>query len=170
MRAELEAIFPNLAKADWAPKSPFDATYQCIAWAACETHRKWWPIDNPPECHWPPGIPLDDTIECFVSAFATLGYKRCGTASFEFGYQKVAIYANDLMIVRHMARQHLFGKGWLSKIGDYEDIFHRELSDIETDSSPMSFGYGKVKQVLKRPWWRAILVILRQRFNLLVEG
>jgi hypothetical protein len=122
-------------------------TYQCIALAACETHRKWWPIDNPPECHWPVQV-RDDTIDCFVDAFATLGYKRCESRSFEFGYQKVAIYANTLKIVRHMARQHIFGKGWISKIGDFEDITHPELSDIETDPSPLVYGYGEVKQVL----------------------
>lgn len=169
VRAELEAIFPNLASAEWAPKSPWDTKYQCIAWAACETHRKWWPIDNPPECHWPPGVPLDDTVECFVAAFATLGYEKCQSASFELGYQKVAIYANNLRIVRHMARQRLFGGGWLSKIGDYEDIFHRQLSDIETDPSPALFGYGEVKQVLKRTWLTAALVILRQRISALFD-
>ena len=169
VRAELEAVFPNLATADWYPNSPFDTRYQCIALAACEKHRKWWPIDHPPECHWPSGVPLDDRVDCFVAAFATLGYKKCQSASFEFGSQKVAIYATDTMIVRHMARQHVFGKGWISKIGDCEDIFHRELSDIETDPSPLSDGYGTVKQILKRSWLVAVLVILRQRITALVD-
>jgi hypothetical protein len=168
VRADLEAIFPNLSSAEWYPKSPFDTRYQCIALAACENQRKWWPIDSPPECYWPLDT-FDDGVDSFIAAFATLGYETCLSASFEFGYQKVAIYTTATGIVRHMARQHVFGKGWLSKIGDCEDIFHKELSAIETDPSPYMSGYGEVRQILKRSWLRALLVIARQRIIMWIE-
>jgi hypothetical protein len=96
-----------------------------------------------------------------VLAFKTLGYEPCGNAKFSFGYEKVAIYADRDLTPTHMARQRLFGGGWLSKLGDYEDIYHRQLRDVEGDSSPLSTEYGTVVQYLKRSWlktlkhWRA---------------
>jgi len=155
VRADLEARFPNLAGTKWAIRSPFNDTYQCIAWAACDTTRKWWPIVHPPEAYWPPTAPMEETVDSFVQAFATLGYKPCKDVSFEFGYQKVAIYADDEMTTTHMARQHFFGRGWLSKLGNLEDILHRQLRDVEGDTAPASQEYGKVVQVLKRSWWVA---------------
>jgi hypothetical protein len=155
VRAEIEATFPHLAGKRWLPKSPWDDTYQCIAWAAGFTSVKWWPIDYPPECYCPQGVPFDDTVECFVQAFETLGYKRCVSAAFEFGHQKVAIYATTTGIVRHMARQHFLGIGWLSKPGKLEDVLHPDLESIEGDPSPTSFEYGMVAQILERGWWTA---------------
>jgi len=55
-----------------------------------------------------------------------------------------------------MARQRLFGLGWLSKLGDCEDIYHRKLEDVEGDTSVTAQQYGKVVLVLKRSWWSAI--------------
>ena len=153
VRRDLESIFPNLANAYWSIKSPSNDAYQCIAWAACDTTRRWWP--TPPE-YWPPNVPIEDTVECFVKAFATLGYEPCDSAAFEFGYQKVAIYADDDMTPTHMARQHFFGRGWLSKIGLAEDILHQELRDVEGDPDPTIFSYGRVVQILKRSWWTAV--------------
>jgi hypothetical protein len=155
VRADIEAAFPQLAGVKWFPKSPYDDTYQCIAWAAGYTSVKWWPIDHPPQCYWPQGVPLDDTVESFVQAFETIGYSQSSNASFKFGCQKVAIYATSTGIVRHMARQHFFGRGWLSKPGDLEDILHPNLESIESDPSPHVMGYGRVAQILERSWWTA---------------
>jgi hypothetical protein len=52
----------------------------------------------------------------------------------------------------HMARQQLFGRGWLSKIGDWEDIIHPELRNIEGKTGPIIRGYGTVHTILKRSW------------------
>jgi hypothetical protein len=157
VRANIESTFPNLANTDWFIKSPYDDSYQCIAWAACRTDRKWWPVDITRETYWPPSAPLDDTVESFVQAFAALGYRTCDHPDFELGYQKVAIYADENRRVRHMARQHFFGRGWLSKPGKLEDILHPDLASIEGNPSPTSYEYGKVAQVLKRSWWVALV-------------
>lgn len=154
VHAELESTFPNLARSTWSVKSPFDKSYNCFAWAACDEEKRWEPI-LPPIYYWPSSVARQLTIECFIEAFATMGYEPCGDASFEFGFQKVAIYADADMTPTHMARQHFFGCGWLSKLGDLEDIFHRELIDVEGDTSPTSQEYGRVVQVLKRSWWTA---------------
>jgi hypothetical protein len=46
----------------------------------------------------------------------SLGYQACNHSDFEFGYQKIAIYA-DALAATHMARQRFLGGGWLSKVG-----------------------------------------------------
>jgi hypothetical protein len=160
-RQQLHRDFPGLATANWRVKSPIDTDYQCIAWAACRTDRKWWPWDDT-RYYWPPGfrkfpilspVPVDSFVEMFERRF---GYRPCRSSAFEFGYQKVAIYANSLEVT-HMARQHFFGLGWVSKLGDAEDIFHLQLTDLEGDIAPTARQYGRVAQILKRSWWSALV-------------
>src|SRR5713226_420960 len=79
VRAKIEQDYPNLSKSKWKPKSPRTKDYQCIAWAACDTARRWWPIGTPPITYWPPTVPAEETVECFIQAFATLGYLPCET-------------------------------------------------------------------------------------------
>lgn len=138
--------------------SPYDDNYQCIAWAACHTGRRWWPTDDLNH-YWPAGLPLVNVhqaapVDYFIQGFGTLGYKPCEDSAFEFGYQKVAIYANGIGVT-HMARQHFLGRGWLSKLGKSEDILHGELKDVEGDLSPAAYEYGRVVQILKRSWLAA---------------
>ncbi len=155
-RARLEKNYPNLTNSKWKLKSPDTINYQCIAWAACDTTRRWWPIGEPPITYWPPNVPAEETVECFIQAFATLGYKPCTTASFEFGFQKVAIFVDEEETPTHMARQHFLGRGWLSKVGDWEDILHPELKNVEGSTSPLpAKGYGQVRTILKRNWLAA---------------
>jgi hypothetical protein len=167
-RHDLLRAFPNLRRSPnlrgnpkWRLKSPASDSYQCVAWAACRVDRKWWPLAHV-EFYWPPGlplvaptpigVPLFTPVDYLIQGFATLGYEPCDDRSFEFGYQKVAIYANDEAGATHMARQHLWGHGWLSKPGaELEDIIHLELRGVECD------GYGEVVQVLKRSWLTAFL-------------
>jgi hypothetical protein len=159
IRRTFEAAFPDLRNARWLIKSPWNDTYKCIPWAACRTDVLWWPVDDP-QVYWPPGVPFDDKIEFFVQAFSTLGYSECDNPEFEFGYQKVAIYATNDRRVRHMARQHLLGRGWLSKCGQLEDILHPTLECIEGDPTPlaaMGGSYGEVAQILRRSWWAATI-------------
>lgn len=156
-RADLQAQCPNLLYADWSIRSPFDDSYQCIAWAACDTARQWWPNRD---YYWPEGLPTIDppeiaTIEYFIEGFARLGYRMCTSRDFEVGYQKVAIYANDVGVT-HMARQHFWGRCWLSKIGPLEDIRHRRLEDVEGSTSELAYEYGEVVQLLRRSWWSAL--------------
>lgn len=156
VRAHLETIFPNLASSNWSVRSPYDDGYQCVAWAACRTDRHMWPNQD---YWWFPSLPVtavpeEAPVEYFVQGFKLLGYEPCERRAFEFGYQKVAIYANELGVT-HMARQHFLGRGWLSKLGPSEDIYHRDLRDVEGDISPMAFEYGRVVQIMKRNWWAA---------------
>lgn len=153
-RAHIESEFLPLRNIEWSHKSPRTRDYQCIAWAACYTNRRFWPLPSEEGYFWPNGRPLfDDSLENFVDTFAMYGYKPCDNPEFEFGFQKVAIYAGREG-VRHMARQHFFGRGWLSKLGDEEDILHANLESIE---GTLDFGYGRVERILKRSWWQAVI-------------
>lgn len=156
VREELERLFPNLQQSKWYLRSPNTNNYRCISWAACEIHRTWWPLDCPREffpadAYWPAHLPLGDlSIQNFVNAFVDdLGYEVCADDVFEWGYQKVAIYAlmvNGALETKHMARQHLMGRGWLSKMGPSEDILHSTLSDLNGSI------YGDPHTILRRHW------------------
>ena len=94
-------------------------------------------------------------VDYFVRGFRQLGYEPCEDRGFEFGYQKIAIYANDAG-VQHMARQHFWGGGWLTKAGLLEDFLHLQLEDIEGDMWAPAREYGRVAKVLKRSWFVAM--------------
>ncbi len=160
IRANLCSLFPGLATTPWSIKSPLDDCYKCIAWAACRTDIQWWPAAGNPDAYWPPGADYNDSVDAFIQAFGTIGYRPCEDSKFQIGYQKVAIYASSDRRVLHMARQHFFGRGWLSKCGSLEDIQHADLECIAGNPSPLlaALGrtYGAVDTVLKRSWWSAL--------------
>src|SRR5947209_19920089 len=97
--------FPNLRRLGFSRTSEPDC-YNCVAYAAGDTRRFWWPGDYPPRSrdYWPLGVPNEPTMEAFIQAFATIGYAPCGSGEFEPGYEKVAIYAQGDE-VRHTATQ-----------------------------------------------------------------
>ena len=159
---DLESKFPNLINTDWFIKSPRDGRYKCVSWAACRTNVIWWPVDAfpvpPPDAYWPDGVPRNETVDAFIQAFATLGYEQCNDSTFEFGFQKVAIYVGNDELVRHLSRQDFCGRGWLSKLGGLEDIFHPDLENVaDSPSLPPEYSYGQVKIILKRNWWIALI-------------
>jgi hypothetical protein len=151
--SDILTMCPNLAMADWHITSPYDDGYQCAAWATCRINGHWWPCEG---YQWFPDLPLFDSdveapLEYFLLGFSQIGYEPCESSKFEFGYQKIAIYANEAGVT-HLARQDFFGRGWLSKIGDWEDIFHRTLGDVVGSMSESARQYGMVVQVMKRAW------------------
>jgi hypothetical protein len=139
----------------------------CIAYAAGDARRSWWPGDYPPNSrdYWPPNIPNEETVEAFSQAFATLGYVSCVNGDWEPGYEKVALYAQRNE-VRHAARQQPDGT-WRSKLGKDEDVEHK-LKGLEDGI------YGKVVAFLKRPLAGAVFPpekkSLFRRACLLVAG
>ena len=147
MRSErLERKFPKLLTAGYDITSPQDHAYNCIAWAAHDVHRPWWPAGYG---FWPRWIEPEETIDCFIRAFQLLGYKVCEDSHREFGYQKVALYAlrND---PKHMARQ-LSDGSWTSKLGQSEDITHFTLDAVEAYGPEPWYGeYGAPVVFMKR--------------------
>lgn len=134
----LIAAFPRLADTQHRITSPQDLSYNCIAWAASDNERWWWPSR---QAYWPPGARLDVSVEAFVEAYASIGYARCGHGDHEDGFEKVALYAIDGR-VQHAARQVRPGV-WMSKLGEAHDIEH-ELEGV------VGSTYGVVAAFLRR--------------------
>lgn len=138
------AEFPNLQREGYTPTSSATPRYNCIAWAAGDNKRWWWPSFS---YYWPPGATRANSIEAFIEAFATLGYSKCDDNErfkplYEPHFERVAIY-----VVRgvpsHAARQ-IDDKAWTSKIGNNIDISHT-LRGLEGPQ------YGMVSAILRRP-------------------
>jgi hypothetical protein len=111
--------FPGLQQDGYVPTSPSDVLYNCVAHAAAQPNRWWWPTGR---YFWPPGIRRAESIDAFISAFRTLGYAPCADGDLQPDLEKVAIYAKNGKPT-HVARQLPSGR-WTSKLGDHIDIEH----------------------------------------------
>lgn len=139
---DILSLFPKVVFSAMEITSPVTDRYNCIAWAANDTRRWWWP-DRAPNSFWPRGILRARTLEAFEEAFGTLGYGRCDAGDLEPALEKVAIYANEYGAPTHAARQ-LESGSWTSKLGHIEDIRH-ELLHLE------GTHYGAVARFMRRP-------------------
>jgi len=143
--AKLEHLFPRLRSTDYTITSEVSARYNCIAWAAGDVRRWWWPDVLGVQsgvCFWPIEVPVEETLDAFILAYETLGYQPCDGDQHEPGFEKLALYANSAGRPTHAARQ-LSNGGWTSKLGSEEDIEHT----LEALTGPL---YGAVAQILKR--------------------
>jgi hypothetical protein len=140
---DIEATFPHLAPTGYAITSPETGAYNCVAWAAGDTGRWWWP-DAYHTGYWPIAVPREETLERFVEAFVVLGYTPCDSGDLEPGFDKVAIYATPSLDPKHVARQLPSGR-WTSKLGTWEDIEHHTLDGLSGDD------YGTPVRFLRRP-------------------
>jgi hypothetical protein len=138
--SSLEHLFPDLQ--DWGYEVTSDITYEynCIAWAARDDTRLWWPSEEGTG-YWPPGAPRDVTVEAFVAAYGILGFVACEDDTYEPAYEKIAIFANDAGEPTHAARQ-VDADRWTSKMGPYHDILH-PLKAVEGSH------YGRVVRYMK---------------------
>jgi hypothetical protein len=134
--------FPDLQEDHREVTSPSTREYNCIAWAAGDTEKWWWP-DLMGTAYWPPNVPRAQTMLAFILAYATLGYEPCNDGSLEAGFEKIALYASGGQPT-HAARQLADG-WWTSKLGGFEDIKHVR---VECLCGPC---YGAVATYLKRP-------------------
>jgi hypothetical protein len=135
----LETLFSALGGSGYVITSPADDRYNCIAWAAHDNERWWWPDED---SYWPDGAPREETIAAFVAVYGELGFVSCDDPLLEAGYEKVAIYAAPDGMPTHAARQLPSGL-WTSKLGQLQDIQH-QLEDL---AGPV---YGSCARFLKR--------------------
>lgn len=131
--------FPNLTGGNYEVTSPVTDEYNCIAWAAEDPSRWWWPIG----AYWPPDVPRFETVESFIKAFKTLGFVVCDNGDLEEQFVKIALYVNGGGVPTHMARQLRNGR-WTSKIGRSNDISHQDPYVIADGC------YGTVNCFLKK--------------------
>jgi hypothetical protein len=137
----LESIFPKLINKGYEITSPINRRYNCIAWAAKDDIKWWWP-DSQNNYFWPDEIPRHESIECFIAAYQLFGYSVCENGILEEGYEKVAIFTDQQNRPTHAARQLPSGK-WTSKLGELEDIEH-ELEGVE------GVQYGNARLFLRK--------------------
>lgn len=140
----LPTDFPNLSSDNFVPTSPETSDYNCIAWAAGEDDRWWWPGPAELGGYWPPGVSRAVVSTSFLDAFRTLGYEKCTSGDLEPNFEKLALYANQAGVPTHMARQLPDGN-WTSKLGRNIDICHFTLDAIANGT------YGVVQAFYWRP-------------------
>ena len=137
---------PSLVPETYEITSSATRRYNCIAWAAGEDFRNWWP-DPFDVGYWPPGVPRQETIQTFIRAYGAFGYRPCIDGALEPGVEKIALYGKGqpgAEIPTHAALQLESGQ-WTSKLGSFEDVSH---TTPEAVSGPV---YGKVIRYLARP-------------------
>jgi len=129
-------------------RSPATTEYNCIAWAAGEIARWWWP-DGMNEYYWPAGAPREETLAAFIAAYSSLGYAPCANADLEEGHEKVALYVGPAGGPTHAARQLASGL-WTSKLGCMEDVEHDSTGEISALGANPIYHYGEVGAILRR--------------------
>jgi hypothetical protein len=136
--ATLARLFPNSFQT-FEPTSPSTYTYNCIAWAAGDDTRWWWPdVDS----YWPDTGMKGKSPRHLCRAFETLGYESCDMdATFDPNYDKVALFELDGRMT-HAARQ-LGEDAWTSKAGNFTDFTHPLHALDGTD-------YGAVFLIMRR--------------------
>lgn len=139
----LESLFPRLAGVAYEITSPAAAEYNCLAWAAADDSRWWWP-DEFGMYYWPRESPRQSTVEAFVQAYRSMGFEICQDAALEAGWEKIAIFAGQDGTPTHAARQLSTG-AWTSKLGKLEDIVHPDPLDVGGNV------YGGPVRFLRRP-------------------
>ena len=125
----LISAFPKLACEEFELIAPDSDQYNCIAYAAGETGRSWWPnVDS----YWPAWATSTNSIESLKEAFAGLGYEQCDDSDAEAGYQKIALY-EARGVMTHIALQ-MPNRRWRSKLGRGPVIEHHSPESLSGEN------------------------------------
>lgn len=138
---DIEAVLPGLVGTGYSEESLATDVYNCIAFAFGDTKNWWWPKIGF-GIYWPPGFPLNDSVDTLISIFEVHGYTGCDIADSDPGYERVAIYSLDGRF-KHAARQLASGR-WASKLGEEQDIEHERAEHAQCRD------YGALTHVLRR--------------------
>lgn len=115
--------FPNLQVGHARITSPKSDSYNCIAYAAGDTSKWWWP-DAYGHSYWPPLAMRVEALPAFQQAYSLLGYQLCANGQHTDGIEKIAVFQSNGKPT-HAARQLKNGV-WTSKMGPWHDIVHTE--------------------------------------------
>lgn len=121
----LTAAFPNLAGEGFDIVDEPSPRYNCIAYAASDTSKGWWPDGLN---YWPPWATPTNSIESLQEAFTGLGYQESDQGDDEDGFQRVALYEVQGKM-RHATVQAPNGR-WRSKMGRGPVIEHRDPASL----------------------------------------
>lgn len=137
---------PHLTIHTCTVTSPASRRYNCIAWAPGEDIRNWWP-DQMGIGYWPPNVPREVTVDAFMLAYESLGYRLCYDGNVEIGIEKIALFGigpAGAETPTHAALQLESGE-WTSKLGPFEDVRHKVVGAV---NGPV---YGSVICYMRRP-------------------
>ncbi|SRR6266498_3617854 len=160
--ADLSPCFPKLLAVGFLPDdvtSEGTPIYNCIAYAAKDDTRPWWPMPHWMSSryyYWPPHLPRQvvATKDNFLRAFDWLGYELCKTGKRERGFEKVVLYVDANDAPKHMARE--LGDGvWYSKLGDEQDIRHHTFDAVENQIYGVAQYF--MRKRLNAPWYKRCL-------------
>jgi hypothetical protein len=160
----LPQLFPKLAHSTWKIRGGPMGRYNCIAWAAGDTKRHWWP-GVAPQSFWPNGDPTP-TLNNFIQAYSTLGYAPCNMdSSNDPSIKKITIYTKSNMAMRldevqHASLQRITGV-WSSKLGPWELVDH----EFDAVAGHVNCEYGDIVQMMSRKRSR-IEILLEKSYEL----
>ena len=128
--------FPRLTPSRAKVTSPACSSYNCIAWAAGENWRRWWPPEpsgSTQTAFWPENVEPSCSKQAFIDAYRKIGYSPCENGDLEEGIEKIALFSNeDIGVdeITHACLQLPTGK-WTSKLGTLgKDIEHESPEDL----------------------------------------
>lgn len=131
-RLALEKEIPRLKGTGYELTSDPTGAYNCIAWAAGDTSKRW-EDDAGGQFYWPHDS-RNGTIESLIDAFSAIGYELGGSGKVEEGYEQIALYAVpdefDARTTWGHAAKLLHDGRWSSKCGHLDDIAHRRMGDV----------------------------------------
>jgi len=132
--------FPNLSDGTYELKSEDTKYYNCVAWVVGITYKRidsygyWWPED----------LEATHTANSYAELYKRyFGFEICDNSDYEDGYDKIALYSDKNNLFTHATRR-INNKCWTSKMGDYEDIEHYNLTSVGGGD------YGKPTIFMKR--------------------
>ena len=150
----IDDYFPRLADSgNYEQRSCPDENYNCIAFAVGKQNEWWWP-GFCPEDYWPVPIPEEVSLQTFILAFKSEGYRKCRHGRPQRHYEKIVLYARNGEPT-HAARLETSTGMWLSKLGEEHDIAHHGVADVGGKH------YGEAVCYFRRrshpPYWRSWL-------------
>ena len=142
--AALECLFPKLKGTDWKITSRRARRYNCFAWAAGESHRRW---DCGKGSFWPKDVPRRHGIAYLIAAYMAVGFRVCSKRDGRTPdpqYEKIVVYRRGDE-GEHAAKLLDSGR-WSSKIGDLEDLEHWTPESLSGRCYGQPFRYMKRKR------------------------
>lgn len=139
----VNTLFPFLSLDGGYHTSLSDPDYNCIAHAAGDNSKWWWPIKIRGDEYWPI-VERELSLGCFQQMFSHYGYDVCDDEVLEEKFEKIAIFVGQDGLPTHAARQLKDG-AWTSKLGRSIDIEHQSLNGMQ------GLEYGNIAVIMKRP-------------------
>jgi hypothetical protein len=137
-------LFPNLNPTDFYETSAESPLYNCVAWVLGDITHWWDPSQAKRYFRWLPDLPRNNLVETYISLFERHGFEICADGQLEPGFLKICLYASSPGRFKHVTLQLPDGR-WSSKLGEWEDISHANVSCLEGPN------YGSVIQYMRRP-------------------